>query len=110
MKDIALILPYPIFMISTAIFLRRLGYAWLAACLAGFFGFVIYLLLFAGALLTLSYLLGRLRISEEVLPYDLFAQMVAAAITIAWCVGGFHFSKRPPEKSQPSPSNPETAK
>jgi hypothetical protein len=65
MNNLVTPISYGAFMISTTIFMRRAGYSWVAAALTGFFSPLAFIILFAVVLLPVSFLVGKLGISEQ---------------------------------------------
>ena len=92
------------FAISTAICMKRGGYAWLPAVLTGLLSPVVYLILFAILLLPIQIAIGKLGISEQQLSNRTVEIVVSLAIVVAWIAGGLFLTRR---KTKPMASSTE---
>ena len=95
MNDLVTTVCYGVFFLSTVFFLRRAGYSWVAAVLAGVFSPLAFIVLFAMLALPLSLFVGMLGIPDHVLPQDVLSAFAAAIVIVGWCMGGFFISRRP---------------
>ncbi len=96
---------YGAFFVSTAFFLRRARYSWVAVILAGLFSPLAFIVLFTLVDLPLNLLAGKLHIPEEVLSQDVLTRSAAAIVVVGWCVCGFLISRRATQKQPPQVPN-----
>ena len=99
MNDIAALICYGAFFISTALTLRRAKYSWLAAVLAGLFSPLAFIVLYAMLGFLVNMLAGKLHIPESVLPQNVLSLIVAVIVVAGWFVGGLLLTRRkqPPQ-------------
>ena len=101
MNQLAIWISFGAVIISTAVFMRRSGFPWLAAALASLFSPPVFMLLFAALILPLALLRGKLGISDEPLLTSPLPRLVAGVIVVVWCIGGFWLSHRVARKNRP---------
>jgi hypothetical protein len=100
MNELVTPISYGTFMIATTLFMRRAGYSWLAAALAGFFSPLAFIVLFAALLFPFSLLVGKFGgTSEE--GHNLLSACTAYGIVLVWCICGFLLSRRAARRRQP---------
>jgi hypothetical protein len=94
MNKLAILASYAVFVLSTALFMRRAGLPWLAAALASLFSPPVFMLLFAALILPLYLLRSVLGIPDQPLLISPLPRLVAGILVVGWCLVGFWLSGR----------------